>query len=174
MAKGLFFFSSFLIIGMLLLAGISTNLSTNNAEDLANNLERIAPLSENSAKDEILDLTYPPENSDLSEMEIIGMLNLVTIDPEYSHAEIEHPDSYQVVRDCLKSKGQYAAFQIEKNKRFLRVCLIDSVTIGFQIVDIVGKQVKEKTCYIKENIHDLKQLFEYVRKMGYPRFTGPL
>jgi hypothetical protein len=101
------------------------------------------------------------------------MMQTVVVDLNYSHALQEHPDTAQKVWDCLKTKGQYAAFQIEPGKRFLRTCLIDDATIGFQIVDIVGKTVMEKTAYIKDGIKSAKELFEYVRRIGYPKFTKP-
>lgn len=67
-------------------------------------------------------------------------------------------------------------FQIEKNKRYLRVCIIDEQAglIGFQIVDIVNRIAKERTAYIKENIRCIQDLLKYIRQMGYPRFKGSL
>lgn len=113
---------------------------------------------------------------ELTDKEIAGLLTAVVVDPAYSHAMEEHPDTAPLVEECLNTKGAYAQFQIEPKRRYLRVCLIDEVVgiIGFQIVDIVDKVAKERTAYIKEEIHSLKQLFQYIKKMGYPKFTGPL
>jgi len=104
------------------------------------------------------------------------MLQNVVIDPAYSHAEEEHPDTVAVVRDCFNTKGAYMQFQIWPKQRYLRICIIDDILglIGFQIVDIVDKVAKERTCYIKEGIKTIKDLLEYVRRMGYPRFKGAL
>lgn len=102
-----------------------------------------------------------------------ALANAVVIDPDYSHAAEEHPDTYQSVRDCFDTKGQYVAFQVTPKKRWLRVCLVDATTVGFQIVDAVGRELKERTAYIKDGIKSLKELFEYAKRMGYPRFTGP-
>lgn len=105
------------------------------------------------------------------EMDLI--LQAVVIDSAYTHAMEEHSDTADIVHECLKKNGQYIAFQIERGKRYLRVCLIDAKTIGFQIVDIVGKIAKERTAYVKDTIKSLKELFDYARRMGYPRFAKP-
>jgi hypothetical protein len=112
----------------------------------------------------------------LTDTEIAYILTNVVIDPAYSHAIEEHPDTAPMVRDCLAQKGAYMQFQIQQNKRYLRVCLIDenAGVIGFQIVDIIDKVAKERTAYVKETISNIKQLLDYVGKMGYPRFKGPL
>ena len=102
------------------------------------------------------------------------LLRAVVIDKTYSHALIEHPDSAEIVWNCFADKGAYITFQIEPGKRFLRVCLVNDTTVGFQIVDIVGKVAMEKTAYIKEGIKCLKELFEYAKRMGYPRFNKGL
>lgn len=101
------------------------------------------------------------------------IMQTVVVDPKYSHALQEHPDTAPKVWDCFKSKGQYAAFQVIPGKRFLRVCQLDDITFGFQIVDIVGKTAMEKTAYIKDGMKCAKELFDYVRRMGYPKFTKP-
>lgn len=108
--------------------------------------------------------------------EIDGMLKAVVIDPAYSHAAEEHPDQFEIVRNCFAQKGAYISFQVEPKKRYLRVCIIDEVQgiIGFQIVDIVNKAAKEKTAYIKDRIRNIRELLEYARQQRYPRFTGPL
>jgi len=110
---------------------------------------------------------------DLNELD--WALSNVVVD-EYSHAMEEHPDTAPMVHDCFSTKGAYMTFQVEKNKRYLRVCLIDEYTglIGFQIVDIVGRIAKEKTAYIKENLRCIKDMLNYVQRMGYPRYTKPL
>lgn len=103
-------------------------------------------------------------------------LQNVVIDPEYSHAMEEHPESALIVRKCLKDKGAYMTFQIEPNKRYLRVCIINERwgQIGFQIVDIVNRIAKERTAYIKEECTSIKDVLNYVKKNGYIRFKGPL
>jgi len=113
-------------------------------------------------------------------MEISNLLTNVTIDPSYSHALEEHPTEAPIVQECLNTKGAYMQFQIEKNKRYLRACIVDEVAgiIGFQIVDLVkeGKKIvsKERTAYIKDGIRCIRDLLDYARRMGYPRFKGPL
>lgn len=52
--------------------------------------------------------------------------------------------------------------------------MIDEKTFGFQIVDIVGKEAKELTAYIKNNCHSIKDVLNYVARMRYPRFKGLL
>lgn len=113
---------------------------------------------------------------ELTDLEIESLLTNVMIDEKYSHALEEHALEAPIVRDCLSKKGAYMAFQIVPKHRYLRVCLIDEVAgiIGFQIVDIVNRVAKERTCYIKDTIHSIRDLLEYVRKLGYPRFKGPL
>lgn len=106
--------------------------------------------------------------------EIDILLRQVVVDPSYSHAEEEHPDTYEAVRNCFNTKGAYITFQIEPKKRYLRVCLLDMETIGFQIVDIVGRLAKERTCYIKDGIKSLKELFDYASRNRLIRFTKPL
>lgn len=117
-----------------------------------------------------------PDLAPVEDLEISGLLANVTIDPAYTHAQIEHPDTFEIVRDCFSKKGAYIQFQVEAKKRYLRVCIIDEAAglIGFQIVDVVNKVAKERTCYIKESIKNLKQLLDYARRMRYPRFNGPL
>jgi hypothetical protein len=176
MAKTMGFLILIVLVGIALLSLFSGANMAENAPEAASKMEQIIPLSQNNQKDEILSLEYPDPWTDpnLTEKDISGMLNLVTIDPNYSHALIEHPDTALIVRSCLEKKGPYVSFQIEKKKRYLRVCLLDDNSLGFQIVDVVGREIKEKTAYIKDGIKSLKELFEYARKMGYPRFTGPL
>jgi hypothetical protein len=106
--------------------------------------------------------------------EMDSLMKAVVIDPSYSHALEEHPDSAAIVWQCFNDKGQTAAFQIEPGKRFLRICMIDEVTVGFEIVDIVGKIAKEKTAYIKDGLKSLNDVFKYAQKMGYARFTRPI
>ena len=123
-----------------------------------------------------MSISLPLPQTKLTDAEIGGLLTAVVIDPAYSHALEEHPIDAPVVRECFNQKGAYMQFQIEPKHRYLRVCLIDEVVgiIGFQIVDIVDKVAKERTAYIKEEIHSIKQLLEYIRRLGYPRFTGGL
>lgn len=110
------------------------------------------------------------------ESELQQIMTRVTIDPTYSHALEEHPQDAPIVRECLEKQGPYMQFQVQKNKRYLRVCIIDEKAglIGFQIVDIIGKIAKERTAYIKDEIRNIKDLLDYVGKMGYPRFKGDL
>ena len=112
----------------------------------------------------------------MTESTIANLLNNVIVDPAYSHALEEHPDTAPLVRECLGTKGAYMQFQIRPRERYLRVCIVDEVLglIGFQIVDIVDRVAKEKTAYIKENIHCIKDILSYAQKMGYVRFKGPL
>ena len=110
------------------------------------------------------------------ELDIENMLANVVIDPAYTHALEEHPQDAPIVRECLAQRGAYMQFQIERNKRYLRVCIIDETAgvIGFQIVDIVNRIAKERTAYIKDTICNIKELLDYVGKNGYVRFKGPL
>lgn len=101
------------------------------------------------------------------------LLENVVID-DYSHAMERHPETAMLVRDCFTQKGAYATFQVEKNKRYIRICLIDQQTIGFQVVDIVGKIAKERTAYIKDNMRSIQQVLDDMWNKGYPRFKGPL
>lgn len=102
------------------------------------------------------------------------MLNNIVVDPAYSHAVEEHPNSAPIVRTCMENKGPFVQFQIRKGQRYLRVCAIDDSTFGFQIVDRVGKVFKERTAYIKDNCVKVKEVFDYARKQGFPKFTGDL
>lgn len=110
------------------------------------------------------------------DLEIDNMLTNVVLDPAYSHALEEHPLDAPIVQQCFAQKGAYMQFQIEPKKRYLRVCIVDEAKglIGFQIVDIVNRVAKERTAYIKDKITCIRELLDYVRRMGYPRFTGPL
>lgn len=121
-------------------------------------------------------LPHEMEPQALSDDQIEVLLANVTIDTTYSHAELEHPDSFLAVRECLAKKGPYMQFQIEPKKRYLRVCIIDEELgiIGFQIVDICKGEAKELTAYIKESIKTIKQLLKYIDRMGYCRFRGCL
>jgi len=107
--------------------------------------------------------------------EVNIMLQSVVIDPNYSHAMEpgKHADTAPIVHKCLSEKGQYAAFEVDKGKRYLRVCLIDEHTIGFQIVDIINKVAKEKTAYIREDCKCIQDVFDYIRRMHWTRFTKP-
>lgn len=98
------------------------------------------------------------------------------IDPAYSHALEEHPEDAPIVWECFAQKGAYIQFQIEAKKRYLRVCIIDEINgiLGFQIVDIINKAAKERTAYIKDRLHNIRELLEYAKQNHYPRFTGPL
>lgn len=101
------------------------------------------------------------------------LLNNVVVD-SYSHALEEHPNSAPRVWECLHKNGPYMQFQIIPGKRYLRICVIDDETIGFQIVDIVGKVAKERTAYIKDGISNIRQLLDWAFKRGYCRFKGAL
>lgn len=101
------------------------------------------------------------------------MLNKVVVD-SYSHALEEHPNTAPKVWECLHKKGPYMQFQVIPGKRYLRICLIDDDTIGFQIVDIVGKVAKERTAYIKDEIRSLPELLRWAIRRGYCRFKGAL
>ena len=114
-----------------------------------------------------------PALADVWNEEINLAMQAVVVDPSYSHALEEHPDEAPIVWDCLASKGQYVAFQVDPGRRYLRVCLIDDETIGFQIVDFVGKKMMEKTAYIRDELKCVKDIFDYARRMGYARFTKP-
>lgn len=117
-----------------------------------------------------------PMVTSLSDMELSDALSKVVIDPTYSHAMEEHPVDAPIVRKCFEQKGAYMQFQVQRNRRYLRVCLINETAglVGFQIVDIVDKVAKEKTAYIKESIKNIRDLLNYADRMGYPRFRGPL
>lgn len=103
------------------------------------------------------------------------LLNNVVVDSN-SHALEEHPDTAPIVHQCMAQKGAYLTFQIQKNKRYLRTCIIDesATVIGFQIVDIIDKKAREITAYIKEDITNIRQLLDYAGKRGYIRFKGDL
>lgn len=129
----------------------------------------------------VIGLSYPVSNllqsqtnNTMTEMEIAQALSLVTLDPTYTHALEEHPDTAPLVRSCLDRNGPYMQFQIIPKQRYLRVCIIDDGIIGFQIVDIVNRVAKERTAYIKDTIHNIKELLRYAEKLGYPRFKGVL
>lgn len=108
--------------------------------------------------------------------ELADALRNVVIDPVYSHAAKEHPQDVPIVRSCFATKGAYLQWEVEKDKRYLRACIVDEVMgiIAFQIVDIVERQAKERTAYIKAEIKNIQQLLEYALKKGYTVFTGPL
>jgi len=101
-------------------------------------------------------------------------MQAVVVDPTYSHAVEEHGEQALLVRECLKRDGPYVTFQIDPGRRYLRVCILEDQSIGFQIVDAVGKMMKERTAYIKDNFTCIKDIFDYARRMGYPRFTKPI
>lgn len=113
---------------------------------------------------------------EISDPEIARILTAVAIDPAYSHALEEHPEDAPLVRECLNRDGPYMQFQIIPKQRYLRVCVIDSDkgVIGFQIVDIINKVAKERTAYIKDSIHNIRELLDYVGRQGYCRFKGTL
>lgn len=121
-------------------------------------------------------LPIPQQKTILTDDDIAGMLQRVVIDPEYSHALTEHPNSAPIVHECLSEKGAYMQFQIDPKKRYLRVCIIDEELgiIGFQIVDIINRVAKERTAYIRENMTCIKDVLKYVSRNGYTKFNGPL
>lgn len=94
----------------------------------------------------------------------------------HSHALEEHPNTAPLVHECMKDKGPYMQFQINKNERYLRICLVDEEAgqIGFQIVDIVGKEAKELTAYVKNNVNSIRDVLDYALRNGYCRFKGSL
>jgi len=106
---------------------------------------------------------------------IATLLHRVTVDG-YSHALVDHPNSAHLVHECMENQGPYIQFQIYKNERYLRVCIVDEDAglMGFQIVDIIGKEAKELTAYVKDNCRCIRDVLNYARRMRYPRFTGPL
>jgi hypothetical protein len=101
-------------------------------------------------------------------------LTKVIVDPNYSHGDRDHPITAPIVRKCFEQNGEFRIYTIDKGKRYLRVCLIDKVTIGFQIVDIINKQTWEKTAYIKDTLHSIDDLDQYIEWMKYPRYRGLL
>lgn len=118
-------------------------------------------------------LNVSPSIPTVSDPVIEQMLNKVVVD-SYSHALEEHPNSAPKVWECMHKNGPYMQFQVIPGKRYLRICLIDDETIGFQIVDIVGKIAKERTAYIKDEIRTLPDLLRWVGQRGYCRFKGAL
>jgi len=118
-------------------------------------------------------LNASPSIPTVSDPVIEQMLNKVVVD-SYSHALEEHPNSAPKVWECLHKNGPYMQFQVIPGKRYLRICLIDDETIGFQIVDIVGKIAKERTAYIKDEIRSLPELLKWAFNRGYCRFKGVL
>lgn len=118
-------------------------------------------------------------SSDINEVydaEIDSLLSNVVVDPSYSHALEEHPNSAPLVHECMKNQGPYMQFQIHKDERYLRVCIIDEDkgTIGFQIVDIVERVAKERTAYVKNGFNSIRDVLDYAARRGYCRFKGPL
>lgn len=109
------------------------------------------------------------------DVDIDNILSRVVID-DYSHALEEHPNSAPLVHECMRNNGPYMQFQIFKGKRYLRICIVDEKKglIGFQIVDIVGKEAKELTAYIKDGCTSIQDVLRYVSRMGYARFKGAL
>lgn len=107
--------------------------------------------------------------------DIADILSRVVVD-DYSHALEEHPNTAPLVHECMRNNGPYMQFQIFKGERYLRICIVDEEKglIGFQIVDIVGKEAKELTAYIKDNCKCIQDVLRYVAKMRYPRFKGVL
>lgn len=114
--------------------------------------------------------------SQLTDADIADILSRVTIDPAYSHALAEHPDSAPLVHECMNEKGPYMQFQIDPKKRYLRVCIIDEDAglIGFQIVDIVGRVAKERTAYVKDGFKTIRDVLDWAGRRGYCRFKGAL
>lgn len=108
--------------------------------------------------------------------EMSKILSNVVIDPAYSHALEEHPNSAPLVHECMKNQGPYMQFQIHKNERYLRVCIIDEDTgkIGFQIVDIVNKVAKERTAFVKDGMKTIRDVLDFAARRGYIRFKGSL
>lgn len=112
-------------------------------------------------------------SQELADAQISDMLQRVVVD-EYSHALEEHPLEAPLVWDCLNKNGPNMQFVIWPKQRYLQVCTIDDETIGFRIVDIVDKQAKELTAYIKDNCKCMKDVIKYANRKGYSRFTGTL
>lgn len=100
-------------------------------------------------------------------LELDQALRAVVVDLSYTHAHVEHPDTAPIVRECLKKNGEYLILEVDPWNRYIRVCLIDPTTIGFQIVDIVGRIAKERTAYIKDSIKNINELFDFAAKNGY-------
>lgn len=109
-------------------------------------------------------------------VEIAKILNNVIIDPAYSHALEEHPNSAPLVHECMKNQGPYMQFQIHKNERYLRVCIIDEDAgkIGFQVVDIVNNEAKELTAFVKNGMKNIRDVLDFAARRGYVRFKGSL
>jgi hypothetical protein len=95
----------------------------------------------------------------------------VVVDPSYSHADIKHPTEAPVVRNCFDKNGAYQTFNVSQN-RWLRVCITERGQFGFQIVDLVGREYKELTAYIRQDLKCRGDLVEYVKRVGYSRFKG--
>jgi len=115
---------------------------------------------------------FQKDNVGFTDQELSNILLVVEIDPSYSHSLEEHPDTAPLVHQCLNQKGAYVTFQIEKNKRYLRACVIDDNTIGFQIVDVIKRVAKERTAYVREDFKCIKDIFDYAKRMNYARFKG--
>ncbi len=95
------------------------------------------------------------------------ILLAVTISTVASHGLSTHPDTYPQVIKCLND-GNFKITVNTGNNRFIEFCMIDQVTFGMRVLDKIGRgQYREITAYIKDNIHSLKELQEFILRRGY-------
>ena len=117
-----------------------------------------------------MEITYQRSNSNPFKWLFILLIVIVlavAVSTTISHGLDKHPDTYPDVIRCLNNGNPTMNFSAG-NGRYIQFCMIDNATFGMRVLDKVGKGAyKEITAYIKENIHSVAELRNFIRMKGY-------
>lgn len=88
---------------------------------------------------------------------------ILAVDISKSHAESKHADTFAAVRKCISDGNSTRYFYDLKKNKYIGVCQINPTTFGFRIIKAISdSSVKERSAYIKDNIHSLDDLNTFI------------
>ncbi len=107
---------------------------------------------------------------------LFGLVLVAMVIPMYisvvnngnNHAIEKHGlDTVMNVQYCLNQKGELQLWQ--KDNRFARLCELGNNLYGIEIVEKNGNVFEHITAFIKEKLHSLSQVENYLSNTGYIR-----
>lgn len=85
-----------------------------------------------------------------------------------SHADLKHPSDSEFVHQCIdKGRPTMIFLAFGSDNRYLRMCDLGNGKVGIQVLDKIGEQFKERTAYIKNNLHSLRDAMRWAQDSGH-------
>lgn len=111
--------------------------------------------------------TYEPNKSNLGFIVGVlcfGLVLLFLIAFSMAHAVERHGTDAIVVKTCQETSGNFATWTNSSTKRYANIVCLPDGRFGLEICEGDGNMV---TCFIKDKMKRLEQVYQYLENRGY-------